>query len=67
MPQPQKIAECISLLNDSNTTLEKINTRITQLIQSSELFNLLNCLCILLESQIFNQTQTLTLCYILSK
>ena len=67
MPQPQKITECLSIINDSTLPLDKIYTKVIQLINTSDLFNLLNSLIIILEAQILNQTQTLILCYILSK
>ena len=67
MPQPQNIENALNRLNDMNSPLDQINVEVIHYVQRSELFSYLQTLSILLESQVLNQAQTLTLCYILAQ
>ena len=67
MPSPQNIVDALKILSNGDKSLETTNNEITKIVQKSEMFNLLTSLSVLLESKLLNQTQTLGLCFVMSK
>ncbi|KAL7712203.1 CCR4-NOT transcription complex subunit 11 [Entamoeba marina] len=67
MPTPQHILDSLNLLSDDTKSLDQIQAGILRLVPRSEVFGVLSSLSVLLESQLLNQSQSLALCYVLSK